>query len=239
MSGLYMWYSPSCATDTVRPSPDPARSTGRSGNARRCRAGTSCGDLVDADAADARRRVREVRIDEFLIQADRFEDLRAAIALQRRDAHLRHDFENALVDGLDVVVDRLPMIDAMQHVLPDHVVERFEGEIGIDRRRAVTDQQTVMMNFARFAGFDDSVALRARAFANQVVMHSGRGEQARDRRACPCRSLRSDRIRIVAPSLDRVTRLPRRAASIARRRPVPPSETRNVIGSVTDLKPAR
>ena len=33
-------------------------------------------------------------------QADGLEDLRAAIALQRRDAHLREDLQQALVDGL-------------------------------------------------------------------------------------------------------------------------------------------
>jgi hypothetical protein len=46
------------------------------------------GDHVDADAAHARRRVREESIDEFLAQPDRLEDLRAALAGERRDAHL-------------------------------------------------------------------------------------------------------------------------------------------------------
>ena len=48
---------------------------------------------------------REVAIDERLVEADRFEDLRAAIALQRRDAHLGHHLEDALVERLDVVRD--------------------------------------------------------------------------------------------------------------------------------------
>src|SRR5207249_2893732 len=46
------------------------------------------GDDVDADAADPRRRPREVLVDERTIEADRLEDLRAAVALQRRDPHL-------------------------------------------------------------------------------------------------------------------------------------------------------
>ena len=65
------------------------------------------GDDVDADAADARRRAREVLVDEGALEADGFEHLRAAVALQRRDAHLGHHLEDALVERLDVVLDRL------------------------------------------------------------------------------------------------------------------------------------
>ena len=65
------------------------------------------GDHVDADAAETRRGVREVLVDERLAESDRLEDLRAAIARQRGDPHLRHDLEDALVQRLDVVLDRL------------------------------------------------------------------------------------------------------------------------------------
>ena len=61
------------------------------------------GDDVDADAADPRRRPREVLIDERPIEADRFEDLCATVALQRRDAHLGHHLQDALVQRVDVV----------------------------------------------------------------------------------------------------------------------------------------
>src|SRR6185295_8185883 len=46
------------------------------------------GDDRRADAADARRGAGEIVIDEGAIQPHRLEDLRAAVALQRRDAHL-------------------------------------------------------------------------------------------------------------------------------------------------------
>ena len=65
------------------------------------------GDDVDADAADARGGAREVLVDERAVEPDRLEDLRAAVALQRRDAHLGHHFQDALVERLDVVLDRL------------------------------------------------------------------------------------------------------------------------------------
>ena len=72
---------------------------------------------------------------------DRFEDLRAAIALQRRDPHLRHHLQNALVERLDVVRDGGVIGDACQHPLMDHVADRLEGQIGIDDTRAVSEQQ--------------------------------------------------------------------------------------------------
>src|SRR4030095_12725802 len=56
------------------------------------------GDDVDADATDTGGRVREVLVDVLLIQADGLEDLGAAITGQRRDAHLGHHFEDALVE---------------------------------------------------------------------------------------------------------------------------------------------
>ena len=83
------------------------RARRRAGRPRRERALVPLLDLlrddVDADAADARRRPREVAVDERLLEADRLEDLRAAVALQRRDAHLGHHLEDALVERLDVV----------------------------------------------------------------------------------------------------------------------------------------
>ncbi len=132
------------------------------------------GDFLEADAADARRRIREIRFDELLIQADRFEDLRAAIALQRRDAHLRHDLQHALLHGLRVVVDRFAVIDAGQHVLPDHVVQRLKCQIRIDRRCAVADQQTIVMNFARIAAF------RRSASHSCAVLHAPDGDASPD-----------------------------------------------------------
>ena len=69
---------------------------------------------VQADAFDARSRAGEVLLDQRLVQADGLEDLRAAIALQRGDAHLREDLQQALVDGLLVILQRLFERDAVR-----------------------------------------------------------------------------------------------------------------------------
>ena len=47
----------------------------------------------------------ETAIDDFVREADRFEDLRAFVGLQRRDAHLRHNFKHAFGDALLIAVN--------------------------------------------------------------------------------------------------------------------------------------
>ena len=91
---------------------------------------------IQAHAFDARSGSREVPVDQVLVQADGFEDLRAAIALQRRDAHLREDLEQPLVDGLLVVLERRGEVHRQQPFLR-HVLQRFDGQVGIDRARAI------------------------------------------------------------------------------------------------------
>ena len=59
-------------------------------------------ELVEPDAADPRRRAGEVLLDQVAIEADRLEDLRAAVALHRRDAHLGHHLEQAFLERVDV-----------------------------------------------------------------------------------------------------------------------------------------
>jgi hypothetical protein len=143
------------------------------------------GDDVDADAADARRRPGEIPIDERLVEPDGLEDLRPAIALQRRDPHLGHHLEDALVERLDVVPDRLLVRDADEEALLDHVVQRLEREIRVDHAGAVAHQQRAVMDLARVARFDDQRAARPRAFEHEMMMDARRREQARDRRAVP------------------------------------------------------
>ena len=140
------------------------------------------GDDLDADAADARRGPREVLVDEPMRQAERLENLRAAVALQRRDPHLGHHLEDALVQRLDVVAHRRLMIDAGEQALQDQVVQRLEGQIGIDHSRTVAEEQRAVVHLARVARLDHECTARARAFAHQVMVHPRRGEQARNRR---------------------------------------------------------
>ncbi len=141
------------------------------------------GEDIEIDAADAGDGAGEVTIDQFFIESDGFEDLGAAIALQRGDAHFGEGFQQAFVDGLAVVVDggrsgagcespRRPEACA--------TFDGFEGQVGVDGAGAIADQQREVHDFARLAGFDDDGALRARLFADQVVVDGSEGEQAGD-----------------------------------------------------------
>ncbi len=149
-------------------------------------------DLGQADAADARRGVGEVLVDEGLVEADGFEDLRAAIGLDRGDAHLGHHLHETLVHGLDEITHRrlvqrlvaLAALDGLllQDALLDEVVEGLECEVGVHGVGAITDQRREMVHFARGTGLDQEAHAHAAAVAHQVVVRAGGREQRRNRR---------------------------------------------------------
>ena len=137
------------------------------------------GDLEEADALDVARRAGEVLVDERLRKPDRLEDLRAAVALVGRDAHLGHHLVEALADRLDEALLRFLRLDARRSIAPAR--ERLEREIRMDRLGAVAREQREMVHFARRAGLDDEPGARAHALLHQVLVHRRRGEQRRDR----------------------------------------------------------
>ncbi len=148
---------------------------------------------IQAYALDARSRAGEVLLHQRLVQPDGFKDLRAAVALERRDAHLREDLQQALVDGLLVVLQGLIEGQVRREAAAlVQILERLDGQIGIDGAGAVADQQGEVHHLARLARFHDQRHLGARLFANQVVVHRGQRQQAGDRaRSLPrCRGRR-------------------------------------------------
>ena len=139
---------------------------------------------LDPHAFNARGRAREVLVNERLLQADGFKNLRAPIALDGGDAHLREHLHDALHRGLEVILAGGLVINARQEPqkpLPQHVVEGLEGEVGVDGAAAIADEERILVDLARLAGFEHQTHAGARAFADQVVMHAGDREQRRDR----------------------------------------------------------
>ena len=138
------------------------------------------GDFGQADALDAGMGADEIFRDEIGLQSDGVEDLRAAIGLIGRDAHLRHHLQQALADRLDVALDDFIVVErGRQPVL--HRDDGLEGEIRIDRLGAVAGQAGEVMHLARLAGFDDEPDRGAQAGADQMMVHGGAGEQRGDR----------------------------------------------------------
>ena len=108
--------------------------------------------------------------DQFGRQADGVEDLRAAIGLIGRDAHLGHDLENAFADGLDVVLFHLLRGELDALALAD-LFECLKGEIGIHSLGAVAGQRAEVVHLARFARLHDQTDLHTQALAHQLVVY--------------------------------------------------------------------
>ena len=136
-------------------------------------------DLRQPHPADGARRTGEEPLDETLVQADRVEDLRAAIGLVGRDAHLGHHLQDALVDRLDVAPVELAVAQLLRQLVPDRR-ERFEREIGVDRLGAVPGQGAEVMDFARLAGLDDQAEQGPQPRPHEVVVHRRGAQQRRD-----------------------------------------------------------
>src|SRR5581483_5059266 len=101
--------------------------------------------------------------------------------LQRRNPHLGERLQQALVDGLFVVVQRLLEGDAVFKLAAErHIFERLDREIRVYGAGAVADQQGEVHHLARFARFDNERHLRARLLADEVVVDRGQGQQTRD-----------------------------------------------------------
>ena len=116
------------------------------------------GNLTQGRAFDRRCGAREIFLNELRRKAHRIENLGAAIGLIGGDAHLGHHLQNAFADGLDVIL--LHLIGTQrQEVIRPNLLQRFEGEIGIDAFRAVPCQRAEVMHFARFACFHDEPGL--------------------------------------------------------------------------------
>ena len=55
--------------------------------------------------------------------------------------------------------------------------ERFKSKVGIDSVSTVSGQQTVMMDFSCFTGFDHNADLASQFIVKQVLMDSAGGNQ--------------------------------------------------------------
>ncbi|EHJ61206.1 hypothetical protein NSU_1794 [Novosphingobium pentaromativorans US6-1] len=139
-------------------------------------------DFEQARALDGGGSAGEVLLDEFGRQADGVEDLRAAVRLVGRDAHLGHDLADALANGLDVVL--ACVLGGNRQVLANaDVLDRLERDVGVDRLGTVAGEDAEVVHFARFTGLDDQAGLHAQALADEVMVHGSRRQQGRHRNA--------------------------------------------------------
>ena len=143
------------------------------------------GDVVEVDAAHRAAQPGEVLVEHGLRDTDRLEQLRAGVGGDRGDAHLRHHLQHALAGGLDVVRQRLLAGDVTEQAPVDHVADRLEGHIGVDRPDTEADQHRHVVHLAGVTGLDDQTHLSPGALAHQMVVHGRDRQQRRDRRVRP------------------------------------------------------
>ena len=185
-SGLYMWYSPPC-TYLNRP---PARSATLSSPGLGGQLALVAVEVGEARAADARRACRGSTASTTSgRQADDLEQLRAAVAGDGGDAHLRQDLQQPLADAAAVAAADL---ERLGRVVPDeagaaHVQQGLVGQPRVHRGRAEADQAGELVRIARGGGFHDQVAAAAQAGVDQVRVHRAGGQQRVHRHAVPAR----------------------------------------------------
>ncbi len=139
-------------------------------------------DLRQPDATEPRRRAGEVAVDQVAGEPERLEDLGAAVAHGRRDAHLRGDLEEPLLETLQVVPPQSVRCELLVAAAAAEAGGRGEGDVGIDRGGAVADETGERVDVTDLAALDDDVGQIAQPGADQRVMHGAGGEQHGDRR---------------------------------------------------------
>ena len=146
-------------------------------------AGHLLGDLVQSDAADLRGGAGEVPVDDGLVQADRLEQLGAAVAHDGGDAHLAHDLEHAGRQCIGEVLHSGYGVH-LKVAATRQVFDGFESQVRVHRCRAIGDKQRHMVDLAHIAGLDHHGDLRTGMAAQQVMLHCGGKQQGRDRPPC-------------------------------------------------------
>ncbi len=143
-------------------------------------------DVAEVHAQHLRNRAVEGVVDDIGMKPDGTESLRAAVAGQGRDAHLGHDLEQALFECVTVILrgggDVDGLVARLHLSLGDKPVQRGKRNVGIDRRRAVTEQTGELVDIAAFRRFADEARPGALVDADEVMMDRAGGEEHRNRR---------------------------------------------------------
>ena len=138
--------------------------------------------FVDSNATKAAHDAGEILVHQLLSETDRLEDLRSGVRRNGAHAHLRHHLQHALATGLDEVLHGLARVHPAEpvEIFADHVLDRFEREIRVDRSRAEPDEEGHVMHLASVTTLHDQSSLRALLLADQMMMHGGGQQQRRN-----------------------------------------------------------
>ena len=139
-------------------------------------------DLGQTDAREPRRCTREKAVDELAGETEGLEDLGAAVPHGRRDAHLRGDLEESLLETLQIVPSQRARGELLVAAATAEAGGRGERHVGIDGGGAVADETGEGVDVTDLAALDDDVGQVAQSGADERVMDGAGGEQGGDRR---------------------------------------------------------
>ena len=137
------------------------------------------GDFFQTDASDAGCLCAEIASQQFLADPYGFKNLCAPVGTDGRNAHLAHNLEQALADGLDIVL--LGRFVIHLHIaFPHQFIQYGEGHVGIDGTGAISQQQGGVHHLANLAAFYNQCGLHAFLNGDEVMMDSANRQQRRD-----------------------------------------------------------
>ena len=131
-------------------------------------------EVFEFEAGDGGGEGGEVFGDQAGAEADGLEDARGAVGAEGRDAHLRHDFQEALAEGVDVVGGGADGVVGVEGG------DGFEGEPGGDGGGAEAEEGGEVVDFADFAGFGDEADGGAESGVGEGAVDGGHGEEDGD-----------------------------------------------------------
>ena len=144
------------------------------------------GKHFEANSLQTRRRTCEVRIDQFPVQPDGFENLRSLIALQGRDTHLGESLQQTFVDRLSEVLHRefgsysVGNPSVREFSSPRQAFDALQCQIRIDGASPIAAEERKVHHLARFARFRNQRNLSSSLLLDQQVVHGGQRQQAGD-----------------------------------------------------------
>ena len=137
-------------------------------------------EVIKARAADAADNAEEAQVGNLTMQANRFEQLRAAVGGDGRDAHLRHDLVQAFVDAVTVVQHHGTII-FLNGLVINQFRQRLIGQVRIDSRGAEAQQHREMVRVTGAGGLNDNVGIAAQALIHQAGLNRAYRHRCRNR----------------------------------------------------------
>ena len=142
-------------------------------------------EVGERRAAERRARSGKGELDEALIEPDDFENLRPLVSIERRDPHLCHHLEGAVLERLHVALLGGPPIAgvALEVAGRRQRLDRCQSQPRTDRLRPIAEETDDVVDLAGFVRLDQEARPAAQPPPHQMVVHGSDGEQCRDRRA--------------------------------------------------------